>query len=91
MLDPVPQPPDFVVEVLSPADQAGRVLERIGFLLDEGVGLVWVVDPEARHIAVHEPGKPFRIVRAGTLAAAPVLPGFSLDVDALFALVAESS
>ena len=41
-------PPLLAIEVLSPADSAGDIQERIDDYLDFGVGYVWVVNPRTR-------------------------------------------
>jgi Uma2 family endonuclease len=45
--------PDLVVEILSPGDRPGDVLEKVGQWLTAGVRLVWVLDPARRHARVH--------------------------------------
>jgi Uma2 family endonuclease len=50
-------PPRLAVEVLSPSDNAGRVLSKITDYLTHGVRLVWLVDPEDRSVTVYRPDK----------------------------------
>lgn len=47
-----PSAPDLAVEVLAPDDRARQVLDKVGEYLEAGTRLVWVVDPEARSVAV---------------------------------------
>jgi Uma2 family endonuclease len=48
-IEPVPTHPPFLcVEILSPEDRMGRLLERVREYLAFGVKYVWVVDPENR-------------------------------------------
>jgi Uma2 family endonuclease len=78
-------PPDLAVEILSPDDQPGRVLDKILFYLDKGVRMVWVVDPVERSVRVYRPDGYRRILLAGdTLAGGDLLPGFSVAVADLF-------
>ena len=53
--NPVEVVPDFVIEVLSPDDRAGDILEKVQFYLRAGVQLIWVVDPEREVFRVYRP------------------------------------
>jgi Uma2 family endonuclease len=78
-------PPDMAVEVLSPDDRVKRWIERVELYLAGGTKLLWVIDPDEESIRVYRPGEQARDYRAGdTITAAPVLPGFALDVGAFF-------
>jgi len=84
-LDPVPEPPDLAIEVLSPDDRASRVLDRVDFYLAEGVQIGWVVDPETETVTEYRPGARMRTLRRGeALEAEGVLPGFRLALAELF-------
>lgn len=74
--------PDLVVEVLSPGDRATDVKAKVWAWLNAGAALVWVVDPKNRLISVHHAADQAAIdCDAGVIDAAPVLPGFSLDLQ----------
>jgi Uma2 family endonuclease len=78
--------PDLAVEILSPGQDMARFLDKIHFYLQNGVRLVWVIDPDAETIAVLAPGQESRTLAAGdTLEGGDVLPGFSVAVDEIFA------
>lgn len=78
--------PDLVVEVVSPSDRAGEVLEKALEWIGAGVRLVWVVYPAQRLVVVHGPGGSVAQVGAGgELDGADVLPGLIIAVDDLFA------
>ena len=49
-------PPVIAVEVLSPDDRVNQVALKVDEYLAFGVKQVWVVDPEAKDIAVHQVG-----------------------------------
>ncbi len=86
IVGPVVVLPDFAIEVLSPDDRPGQLARRIASYMSAGVTLLWVVDPEDEQITVWERDAEPRLVAPGeTLSAAPVLPGFSIDVERLFA------
>lgn len=69
--------PDLVVELLSPSDRPGEVLEKVGQWLSAGVRLVWVVDPARQHARIYRADGTVTI-RAATedLDGEDVLPGF---------------
>jgi Uma2 family endonuclease len=70
--------PDLAVEVLSPRDRRGDVLEKTGEYLDNGTRLVWVIDPEQRTAAAYRSLTDVRVVREGdALEGEDVLPGFT--------------
>lgn len=78
--------PDLAIEILSPAQDMARLLDKIHFYIQNGVRLVWVIDPEAATVAVLTPGQESRTLSAGdVLDGGDVLPGFSVAVDDLFA------
>jgi len=81
--DPLPRgyarfAPDLVVEVLSPDDRPGEVLEKVADWLSAGTRLVWVIDPERRTGRVHRPdGTVMQLNELDALDGEDVLPGFS--------------
>lgn len=78
--------PDLVVEVVSPSDRAGEVLEKALEWVRAGVRLVWVVYPAQRLVVVHAADGSVTQVRAGdALDGADVLPGLKIAIDDLFA------
>lgn len=80
-----PMAPDLAVEVLSPGNRASEMQEKVLGYLAAGGRLVWVVDPRLRSVTVHSPGGEARILAAGAaLEGSPVLPGFRVEVGALF-------
>ncbi|MDZ7727677.1 MAG: Uma2 family endonuclease [Dehalococcoidia bacterium] len=65
--------PDFAIEVLSPGESPGRILERADFLMSAGTELLWLVDPELETVTVYRPGQQPAVHRApDNLAAQPV-------------------
>ena len=81
-----PGAPDLAVEVLSPDDRPGYVNEKIAEWLEAGARAVWVVDPGARTVAVHAPGRePATFGRGDTLRGGTTLPGFAFAVTEVFA------
>jgi Uma2 family endonuclease len=70
--------PDLVVEVLSPDDRAGEVLEKVADWLKAGTQRVWVIDPDRRLGRVYRSdGIESMVGEKDTLEGDEVLPGFS--------------
>jgi Uma2 family endonuclease len=79
--DPFHGAPDLAVEILSPDDRVIRVMEKVRFYLENGVRLVWVIDPDARTVMVFSTLTESRILSEDdTLDGGDVLPGFSTPV-----------
>lgn len=78
-------PPDLVIEVVSPNDEADEVQQKVGQWLAGGVRLVWVVYPEAREVVVHHPDRHSQTLVLGEeLGGEDVLPGFRVALSELF-------
>jgi Uma2 family endonuclease len=83
-------PPLLSVEVLSPNDTHGKVMRRVREQLCFGTQMVWVVDPEARNVTVHQPGKePLVFEATEELTGGDVLPDFRCRVGEFFKLPGE--
>ena len=77
--------PDLAVEVLSPSNRAGEIMEKVREYLGAGGRQVWVVDPERETITVHCPDRIPRTLGPGdTLDGDEALPGFSVLVEEAF-------
>ncbi|ROP43268.1 Uma2 family endonuclease [Pseudokineococcus lusitanus] len=75
-----PVVPDLVAEVVSPGDRSSEVTQKALAWVDAGVRLVWVVDPQARTVVVHD-GAVVRVLRGDdVLDGGEVLPGLSLPL-----------
>jgi Uma2 family endonuclease len=78
-------PPRLAVELVSPNDKPGKLMEKIADYLATGVDLVWVIDPEERHIAVHRKGRELRIAHnSDEVTGEDVLPGLTVKVSECF-------
>lgn len=79
-----PNAPDLAVEVLSPSDNPHDVRVKVINYLAAGT-IVWVVDPEQKHVEVCESGQPVKTVKFDeTLDGGDVLPGFTLVIKDIF-------
>jgi Uma2 family endonuclease len=84
--DAPPFAPDVAVEILSPGDSKRRVEHKIGVYLATGSSLVIVVDPRDRSVRLHD-AQGVRVLRAGDVIEHPAMPGFSLPLPTLFAVL----
>lgn len=84
---PIIGAPDLVVEVISPTDKALILGRKVKLYLEDGVRLLWVVEPENDMVTVYraDSNQAIRLSRADTLSGDDVLPGFRLSLEALFA------
>jgi Uma2 family endonuclease len=74
----VPFAPDLAIEILSPGDRPGEVLEKVAQWLTAGTRLVWVIDPDRGNARIHRADGSVDIVAGdGVLAGEDVLPGFT--------------
>jgi Uma2 family endonuclease len=79
------QPPELVVEVLSPTNRQGDMLKKVGEYLNAGVLVVLVVDPETECVSLFRQNElPQRFHNGDELTMPDVLPGFSVRVKQLF-------
>ena len=77
-------PPVLAVEILSPSDMHGDVVEKVELYLEVGT-VVWLVDPDFRTVAVHRPGEPPETFNERhELDGSPYLPGFRVRVARFF-------
>ena len=73
-----PFAPDLAVEVLSPDDRPGEVLEKVADWLNAGTRLIWEINPERRAArAYRADGTVSVLTDADSLDGEDVLPGFT--------------
>ena len=86
--EPIPSlVPDLAVEVLSSSNTPAEIARKFREYFAAAVRLVWIVDPEARTVAVFtSPDQPDgTLTEEQTLDGGDVLPGFNLPLRELFA------
>lgn len=88
---PVRVAPGLAIEILSPDDRFRDVQEKILIYLAAGVSVLWVVDPENRTVTVYRPGGSPELVVASDTLQDPALPGLSISMPELFALLPPES
>lgn len=77
--------PDIVVEVISPTDSCPAIEGKARSWIELGARIVWVVDPRARTVTIHETDcTPRVLIESDHLTADPVLPEFDCPVRLLF-------
>jgi len=77
--------PALAIEVISPTDLAEELTQKVKQYLAAGAKPVWVVYPKTREVQVFRAGSgSFVRHEAETLEEPDLLPGFSLDLKAVF-------
>ena len=80
------EPPDIAVEIVSPRQSVRALEQRCRWYVEHGVEAALLVDPQPRSIRVFRPGGSMEIFRGtDSITFGDILPGFVLDVQALFA------
>lgn len=79
--------PTVAVEILSPGDRRRNVAHKIAVFLSAGTRAVLVVDARTKTITVHDAGGT-HVLGESDVFEHEALPGFALDVRALFARLA---
>ena len=82
----VPLCPDFTLELKSPSDSLKEAKQEMTEWIENGCCLAWLLDPENQTAHVYRPASEPEETAGFTgrkLSAAPVLPGFGLDLGLL--------
>lgn len=78
--------PDIAVEIISANDLYTGVQDKVENYLDDGVRVVWVINPRRKNVTVYQTIKRIEVLSGDTaLTGGDVLPGFSMPLPALFA------
>jgi len=82
--------PDIVVEILSPGNNRKELMNKYEVYQESGVKEYWMVVPQEKafwRYTLNSDGQYIttRPLTAGDLVTTPVLPGFTLDLEELFA------
>ncbi|NJP10954.1 MAG: Uma2 family endonuclease [Leptolyngbyaceae cyanobacterium RU_5_1] len=81
----VPLCPDFAIELRSPSDELSELQAKMREYIDNGLRLGWLIDPKTRRVEIYRPNQPVEVLEnPGTLSGEDVLPGFVLDLSAIF-------
>jgi Uma2 family endonuclease len=79
--------PKLIVEVLSPNDRQGRMQKRINKFLEKGVGMAWLLDPDAETLTIFLPNRqPIVFEQDEEVSGLKVLPDFRCKVSDFFVM-----
>ena len=77
----LPLCPDFVIELKSPSDSLKQLQIKMQEYVDNGASLAWLIDPEAKQVAVYQPGQAVVVLEAPhVLSGGELLGGFLLNL-----------
>ncbi len=79
-----PIPPDLVVEIVSPGQSFGEIVQKATDYLKAGVGRVWIVEPEAQSLTIFCAEALPQTYRDDAPIADPALPDLTLTARSLF-------
>lgn len=83
--DPYYQAPDLAIEIISPSERYGDILDKVETYLKWGTKQVWLVYPKKSQIVVYLPDNTSTIYNVGqTISGGDMLPGLVLSVAAVF-------
>jgi Uma2 family endonuclease len=78
--------PDFVIELRSSTDRLKRLKEKMEEYIANGARLGWLIDPIERKVYVYRPVAEVEVLdEPATVSGDPVLPGFTLDLQKIWA------
>lgn len=81
----IPLCPDFVIEIRSPTDSLSVLQDKMREYLANGTRLGWLIDPEERRVYVYDATSQVECIEnADTLSDETLLPGFVLDLGAVW-------
>jgi Uma2 family endonuclease len=80
---PIVQTPDIAVEILSPSETKKTIQRKIDAYLKWGVQEIWLIDPEARTLAVHSRAG-VQPLSEGAFLTSSLVPGWQLQIADLF-------
>jgi Uma2 family endonuclease len=79
------EPPDIVVEVISPGETPNRMFGRCLWFVENGVRAVLLIDPYDESILSFRPNGVMVLLRgADAVDLDDILPGFTITVDRVF-------
>jgi Uma2 family endonuclease len=77
--------PDFVIELRSKSDSLKTLREKMEEYRSNGVRLGWLINPQQQQVEIYRLGQDVEVLESPTiLSGEDVLPGFTLDLGAIF-------
>lgn len=81
------QPPTLAIEVRSPDQPLATLRDKCRAFRSNGVDVCWLIDPVARWVEVFEGTREGVRIAADAVLETPAMPGFSLPLSDLFAVL----
>jgi Uma2 family endonuclease len=77
--------PDFAIELRSKSDNIEPLRRKMREYIDNGLRLGWLIDTKNKRVEIYRANQPVEVVNNPTrLSGEDVLPGFILDLEAVF-------
>lgn len=81
--------PDIVVEILSPGNNQKELRNKYEVYEESGVKEYWIVSPQdktfLKYTLIANGYQPSKLMTMGDIITTPILPGFELSLDIVFA------
>jgi len=81
--------PDIVVEILSPGNNQKELWNKYEVYEEAGVKEYWIVSPQdktfLKYTLTANQYQPSKLMTIGDMITTPILPGFELDLETVFA------
>ena len=82
----LPLCPDFIIELLSPSDSGAALQRKMEEYRANGARLGWLIDPAYRQVTIYRTdGSLEQRAKPDVVTGETMLPGFSLDLAAIWA------
>lgn len=82
-------PPDIVIEILSPGNNQKELRNKYEVYEESGVTEYWIISPQDKtffkYTMVDGSYQPSRLMTMGDIITTPILPGFGLNLETVFA------
>jgi Uma2 family endonuclease len=82
-------PPDIVIEILSPGNNQKEVRNKFEVYEESGVSEYWIISPQditfLKYTLINGHYQASRLMSTGDIITTPILPGFELDLEIVFA------
>jgi len=83
--------PDLAVEVISHNDRYADLNRKVQLYRQDGVKLIWVIDPENKSVDVHQGNQIETLEKDAILRGGKLLPELEISLQELFAILDEDS
>lgn len=81
----LPLCPDFVIELRSASDRLRNVQLKMEEYVENGLQLGWLINPQQKQVYIYDStGQVTQLDDADTISGDPMLPGFTLDLAAIW-------